>query len=207
MKNFIDLSGKRFHRLVVIAPAGKSKNNSFLFLCRCDCGIEVVKRATHLQRGEVKSCGCFRREDSRLRGCKMKKHGMCFTPTYESWSAMKFRCTNPNHVAFPQYGGRGIKICPQWNKFENFLADMGERPNGKTLDRIDANGDYTPENCRWATRKEQSRNIRTNHVLTFLGQTLTLAEWSERTGFNYTTLKERLRRGWTTERTLTSPCK
>lgn len=116
---------------------------------------------------------------------------------------MKDRCLRREHIHYKKYGGRGITVCERWMKFENFLADMGERPAGKTLDRINNDKGYCPENCRWATPKEQSRNTHKNHNLTFNGQTKTITEWAELTGLLKTTIKERLRRGWTIEEVLT----
>lgn len=198
----VDLTGQKFNRLLVLVYAGKSANNSFQFLCRCDCGKEIVTRGCHLKNGFVKSCGCYRREASAAKGRLSIKHGQCFTPAYSSWSAMKFRCSNPNHRAYPQYGGRGIFVCDRWIVFENFLADMGERPMGRTLDRIDNNRGYEPGNCQWSTHKEQSRNRGVNHRIELNGTSLSIAEWSEKTGINYSTIKERVRRGWSASRCL-----
>lgn len=199
--NTPDLSiiGKKIHRLTVVSYAGKSKNNSYLFDCKCDCGNSKRARLSHLMRGEVKSCGCYRREHSRTKGLLSGTHRMCGTPTYMSWVAMKFRCNNTRHIAYPQYGGRGIIVCDRWKSFENFLADMGERPRGTTLDRIDSNGSYEPANCRWATRTTQGRNRRNNKLMTVGQTTLCLSEWAEKTGIGYSTIKERLRRNWTPE--------
>lgn len=125
------------------------------------------------------------------------------SPTYRSWMKMKDRVFNPNHVAYMRYGGRGISICERWVKsFENFLSDMGERPKGKSLDRRDNGGNYTPENCYWATSKEQSRNTCTNRLLTFHGLTLSVAEWAERFYIHPATIYQRLKRGWSIERAL-----
>lgn len=136
----------------------------------------------------------------------IKKHGHSphrgASPTYRTWSGMIQRCKNPNEPAFNRYGGRGITVCDDWLNFEGFLADMGERPKGKSLDRIDNNGGYCPENCRWATRKEQSNNTRTNRRITYKGKTKTLAEWSRCTGIKPSTLRTRLWRGWSIRRAL-----
>lgn len=137
---------------------------------------------------------------------RSRTHGKTGTLEYNTWHAMKKRCNCPTSVDYPDYGGRGIKVCERWSAFANFLADMGERPTAKhTLDRIDNEGDYTPENCRWATLIEQARNKRNNRLLTHAGEALTLPEWSERTGIETGTLFARLRRGWSAERTLCTP--
>lgn len=128
------------------------------------------------------------------------------SPEYQSWYSMRSRCQNPNAANYANYGGRGITVCSRWDVFEHFLADMGPRPSSKhTLDRRNNEGPYCPENCRWATPTEQGRNRRTNHRLTFRGETLTVQEWAERIGIRPKTLHERLRRGQTAERALTTP--
>ena len=150
-----DLSGRRFGRLVVQrrvdAPPGKSH-----WLCLCDCGGTKIVRQAHLVHGPTKSCGClhdtFRLEHGHCRG----RRG---TPTHKSWDAMIGRCTRPTNASYKNYGGRGITVCERWrSSFKNFLEDMGERPTGKTIDRIDSDGDYEPGNCRWATAAEQLAN-------------------------------------------------
>lgn len=121
---------------------------------------------------------------------------------YRSWAAMKGRCNNPKNNRWPRYGGRGITICERWRKFENFLADMGPRPTGMTLERKNNNGPYEPDNCWWATVGQQARNRRNNHTITVGDESLTLAQWQERTGMSHATLLTRLRHGWTPEQTI-----
>jgi len=118
---------------------------------------------------------------------------------------MLTRCTNPNFPGFYKHGGRGIRVCERWHSFENFLADMGERPSGKTLDRINNNGHYEPGNCRWATTAEQSVNTRQNHFLTFMGETMTLSQWTAKMGLRRGCIGERIARGWSVARALTEP--
>jgi hypothetical protein len=118
---------------------------------------------------------------------------------------MKRRCLEPKHDEYKNYGGRGIKVCERWLSFKNFLADMGVPPEGRTLDRIDNDGDYTPENCRWATTQEQRSNTRANRLLTFRGKTQPLFVWAKETGIQYTVLKARFYNGWPVERLLTEP--
>lgn len=165
---------------------------------RCDCG--VVFQMQCRSEGKTQSCGCFAKETARklLTGNKHRRtHNAIRTPTYKTWSAMKARCLSVNHIEYPRYGGRGISVCERWIAFENFLADMGERPEGCSIDRIDPNGKYEPSNCRWATDKEQARNRRNSRFLTVNGITKTVAEWAEQEGsakaFN---IYNRLDLGW-----------
>lgn len=154
--------GERFGRLVVMRPEHPGRQSTYIV--RCDCGTEKIVQAQHLRNGHSQSCGCLRKE---LLLQIHTAHGSCtrevVTPTYTSWSAMKARCLRPGRENYKNYGGRGITVCDRWlgpNGFENFLADMGERPDGRTLDRIDGDGHYEPGNCRWATSSEQNRNRR-----------------------------------------------
>lgn len=126
---------------------------------------------------------------------------------YTTWVVMKQRCQNPKHHKYPMYGGRGIKVCKRWNLFQNFLTDMGHPPKpGMQIERKNNNGNYTRSNCRWASRKEQARNRRDNHILEFRGLRACFAEWSERTGIKYDNIKNRINNlRWTTERALTTP--
>jgi hypothetical protein len=133
-------------------------------------------------------------------------HAWCKTRTYHSWQAMKTRCYNPRRQDWRLYGARGIEVCDRWRKsFPNFLADMGERPEGTTLDRIDSNGNYTPENCRWSTPKEQAMNSTKPTIITFNGTTDSVSGWAKRLGVRVGALKSRIRRGWTVEDMLSRP--
>src|SRR5688572_1102970 len=133
------------------------------------------------------------------------RHGKTDHPLYSIWTGMKYRCQNPKARKYVIYGGRGIKVCERWNDFANFLADMGERPAGMTIERIDNDGDYEPSNCRWATQKEQERNKSTNVKFLFQGKERCVAEIAELTGVPRYYIYARLRRGWPVERALTEP--
>lgn len=126
-----------------------------------------------------------------------------WNPTYKSWQLMRSRCHNQRDIRYTNYGGRGIRVCQRWDSFENFLADMGERPLGMTLDRINRNGDYEPSNCRWATALEQQNNRSTNRRIAFGGTELTLTQWARAIGIGATTIKQRIERGWSVDRALT----
>lgn len=198
----LDISGQRFGRLMVIRRHGYADNGNALFECVCDCGTEVVKRGSHIRLGSVQSCGCFHDTHGIGKSYGLT-HGQSRSPTYGSWAAMKDRCYREGHMAFNHYGGRGILVCERWLKFENFLEDMGVRPTGTTLDRYpNKNGSYEPGNCRWATPKQQQRNTARNVILDHGGESKCIAEWAEYLGLKHSTLKERIRRGWSLERAL-----
>lgn len=152
-----DLTGQRFGRLVVLAYAA-SKRNRRTWTCRCDCGRGAVVSSDALRGGRTVSCGC--RQASVL-GDSTRTHGGSRTPVHRVWNTMKYRCYNPNSPEYPYYGGRGIQVCERWqNSFAAFRSDMGPRPAGGSIDRIDPDGNYEPGNCRWATQREQVRNSR-----------------------------------------------
>lgn len=161
-----DLVGNKYGRLTVVSRA-ENRGSKAAWLCACQCGGYSTTTTTSLNSGKSRSCGCLQREEQSARITKSNtRHGHNRagagnqSPTWHSWSSMKKRCNLNSHVSYPSYGGRGISVCSRWSSFENFLEDMGERPPGKTLDRIDVNGNYEPGNCRWATASEQQRNKR-----------------------------------------------
>lgn len=200
-----DITGQRFGRLTVLRVAEEKTGSLYRWWVQCDCGApEKTVLGNHLRLGRIVSCGCHSRD--RIRAA-LTTHGLSDRPEYHCWVGMCYRCTSPNDASWPYYGGRGIRVCERWlmdTGFANFLADVGPRPSLRhTIDRIDNDGHYEPGNVRWATKTEQNRNSRKNVRLTFRGETLTIAEWSERTGIPYRALQTRVVRGWSTDRALT----
>lgn len=160
MNASIDISGQRFGRLVAITQSGwhplPSGKRMPVWHCSCDCGSKLNVKKAYLTSGDTTSCGCLRREKA---AALKKSHGKANSgSTYDIWVLMRQRCNNPKAKGFRYYGGRGITVCQRWDSFEAFLNDMGERPPGLTLDRIEADGNYEPGNCRWATWETQNRN-------------------------------------------------
>lgn len=199
-----DLTGQRFGRLVVIGPDGKSENgHTTLWKCICDCGAEVTVRGTNLKSGATQSCGCY--EHDRLAELHTT-HGGRGTLLYSVWASMLGRCRDKNNK---DYGGRGITVCDEWeSSFPNFRewALSSGYKLGLTIDRIDNNKGYSPDNCRWVGAKEQALNRRSNRIATLNGETHTFYEWDEILGFTRGTISQRVTsRGWSIERALTEP--
>lgn len=198
-----DLTGKRFGRLTVlyrsqdnIAPSGYK---TVMWQCKCDCGKDVIVRGKCLSDGTTKSCGCFAKE---LMSQRMSKHSGFGTRLYAVWNSMRQRCNNPKNRAYPNYGGRGVSICDEWDDFAAFrdwalLAGYDENAKrGKfTLDRIDVDGNYTPENCRWADMSIQTNNRRETVYITYEDETHALTDWAKITGIKYHTLWRRYKKG------------
>ena len=201
---FIDLTCQIFSRLTVLGFAGQDNSRQTFWYCRCDCGNITKVEGGKLRTGKSKSCGCFSieraRETNTIHGhTKNGNH----SPEYRTWEGMLMRTQNQNCKDYQNYGARGIKVCDRWLVFANFLADMGERPHDKTLDRFpDNNGNYCPENCRWADCFEQGANKRNNVNLTYAGKTQTVTQWAAELGLKRHTIFARIKHGWSIEKTL-----
>lgn len=204
----INLIGERFGRLVVQTSVGKNPNGRYLWLCLCDCGNFWTVLGHNLKNGHTKSCGCLSAE---LASVRNRTHGQnrrgLTTRTYSVWRGMMQRCYYKKHKGYKYWGGRGIKVCERWHKFENFFADVGDIPEGLTLDRKDNEGDYEPGNWRFATVQEQSNNRRSNHWLTQKDVTKNITQWAKELGINPKTLGNRVYNGWSEERALSTPSK
>lgn len=223
----IDLTGQRIHRLTVLKEVdsvyrpqprrGRPNNIQRIrkWLCLCECGNEKVIQQTHLVQQVIKSCGCLNRENCITRN---RTHGQSGTPMYTNWVGILARCTNPNHNRYKYYGKKGITICQGWRDFAHFAQDMGERPSPQhTIDRRDnAKGYWCGHcdecvekhqiaNCRWATILEQANNKTSTRFYTYQNQTLSLAEWARKINLSWSTLYQRLKRGWSIEQTLSTP--
>lgn len=205
-----DISGKKFNMWTVIEFAGKNKSGGYMWKCRCDCGKEKVVEGRSIRTGTSKCCGCTRGIGNKYN----VKHGGRNERLYGVWSSMKQRCLNPNNNHYEKYGGRGVSICKEWLDYKNFrewAVSSGYHDNGWfhefTIDRIDNNGMYSPDNCRWVNQKIQDNNRRSNHVITNgAGESKTLSEWSEHTGIRKDTLRRRICvYGWDIDRALTEP--
>lgn len=204
----IDLTGKRFGRLTVIERTedhvAKSGRKRVMWRCVCDCGNETVVAGDNLRDGRIKSCGCY--------GIEMTKkanstHGNSKTRLYQVWLSMKRRCDSPNVAHYENYGGRGICVCDAWVKdymaFKNWADENGYQP-GLSIDRIDNDGNYCPENCRWVTSVAQANNRRSNVMITYNGETHNLKQWADLIGIRYGKLHQRIAAGWTPEKAFTT---
>lgn len=199
------LVGKRFTKLIVIAVTDREQE----IIVRCDCGVERVASKYPVFHGRMTSCGC---------SLSHPTHGKTGTLIYRTWDGMRRRCSDPNYAQYASYGGRGITVCDGWREsFENFYADMGDKPKGMSINRIDNNGGYwcghceqcvasgQKKNCEWANVETQQNNRRDNRRLIFNGLDMTVSQWSRTLGINRITLNNRLKRGWSLERMLTTP--
>jgi hypothetical protein len=211
-----DLVGKRFGWIVVLNLYGSrkidEKHSERLWTCLCDCGNETNAATSHLINGSIISCGCWRSSSEGI-GSVFRTHGHTSygdtSTTYKCWAGMKGRCYTTSNTSYGRYGALGITVCDRWlESFENFLKDMGEKPSGLTLDRIDSSKGYYKENCRWATPTEQSNNRKNNIRIERYGQSKTLKEWCTELGMPYKIVHQRIfRDGFTIENALTIPIK
>lgn len=200
--NFKDLTGQVFNRFTVISRGQDYAPGIVRWNCRCECGTEKLIHGAALRSGNTKSCGCFK--SFGIHG-HARRNGR--TKVYKAWNSMVSRCQNKNHASWKYYGGRGITVCERWlHSFENFFTDMGEPPTQKhSIDRIDNDGNYCINNCRWTIPKFQSRNTRRNRLIKFRGKTKCLVEWSEETGLTFSQLWGRLNLGWSIDKVFTQP--
>lgn len=192
------MTGRRFGRLVVLSSTDKRKSTgAIVWACQCDCGKTCETSSILLNAGQTRSCGCLFVETATAKGRAKRTHGMSDTKTYNSWVGAKGRCQNKDNPKYPQYGGRGIQMHEVWaNSFEAFLADMGPRPVGTTLDRYpNLNGNYEPGNCRWATDVEQQNNRRDNRFIEHNGERATVSEYCRTHNLNSRKVQQRLSRG------------
>ena len=198
--------GEKFGRLTIVAAAGwrgTGRNRYARVACVCDCGGTTQPTLQSVVNNRTKSCGCLHREMMRER----EKHAHARRDSkrpreYNSWAQMRSRCNDPGANGYRHYGGRGIRVCEEWSDFRRFLADMGPCEMGRSLDRINVDGNYEPTNCRWATRKEQAANTRRRRELEHMGFRLSVKEWADKLGVPVGRISSRLRRGWPVEKAL-----
>lgn len=198
----IDLTGSRFGRLVTLRYVGGRRMS---WACACDCGKNSHVPGANLRKGKTSSCGCLKAQ--KLAAGLHTLHGIYGTRAAKSWMAMIQRCTNPNDTSYARYGGAGITVCDRWRSLATFVADMGQPPEGMTLDRWpDQKGNYEPDNCRWATPRQQAENRSTTNIIVFRGREYTTRQLSEETGVPYERLRRRLfRDGMDIERAVAEP--
>jgi hypothetical protein len=211
--NVEDIRSRVFGRLTVFAyegmRIGSNGRRYHYWLCRCSCSSDklVSVKGELLRSGNTKSCGCQQKAHQKEFGKRNLKHGRSETKEFRAWAKMLARCYNTNDWHYPNWGGRGIRVCKRWkDSFTFFLEDMGEAPSPQhTLERIDNDGSYYPDNCRWAPHAEQARNTRRNCRLSFQGRTMILSDWARELGLPPYILSDRLRRGWSVEEAISRP--
>lgn len=197
MTKEIDITNQRFGKLIALSCIGRAGSAYHKqWSCICDCGKPVNVYAHNLRRGITSSCGCLQQERTSNANAK---HRLCATKEYKTWQGLRGRCNNKNSLDYPDYGGRGIKVCERWDDFNNFLSDMGNAPKGFSIDRIDVNGNYEPSNCRWADAKTQARNKTNSRFISVDGIVKTMAEWAEISGTSRNNIHKRIMRGWSNE--------
>lgn len=205
MSKTIDMTGHKYGRLTALALEGKNKHGQIMWSFRCDCGTEKTLIGYEVRCGKTQSCGCLKKEQIGNVNCK---HGMSNTPIFRLWWAMMQRCYDINSDSYERYGARGITVCDRWHQFEDFYADMGDKPKGMSLERKDNSLGYSPENVEWASAKSQNNNKRNNVVLEFKGKKQTMTQWAEEYGIKPHTLRKRIVvQGLPLEQALTQPVK
>ena len=199
-----DITGQRFGRWTVIEPAGKTSDNHKLWHCRCDCGIERNVVGKELRNGKSKSCGCLSTDTFRE---TITKHGLRYHPLYVTWCNIHARCENSNNPEYKHYGGRGIRVCDEWKDVTSFIgwAEANGYRSGLQIDRIDNNGNYEPDNCRFVTHTGNQNNKRTNRLLTYEGRTQTISQWAKELNVPSDRIRSRLNMGWNVEDVLFKP--
>ena len=203
MSKFIDITGKKFNKLTVVERLQNDTGGIPVWLCKCDCGNFTRVRGKNLKNGSVKSCGCI------LKNGTTTTHGLSKTKIYNTWNSMKARCFNPKSCSYKRYGARGITVCEEWkNSFEEFYSwsiQNGYNEN-LTIERIDNNGNYCPENCKWISQKQQCRNRRTNIEFEYMGEKHILIEWCEILNLDYKFIHNRIyKMGWSFEKSISTP--
>lgn len=202
MSKLIDLTGQRFAKLTVIKRAENYKHGIVAWECLCDCGNTTVVRSGNLKSGAVKSCGCLNKISYTA------THKESKTPLYRKWKSMLYRCENKKHIAYKDYGARGITVCEEWHDFLSFKKWVEEtKPCGEfSIDRIDNDKGYSPDNCRWASQKEQANNRRSNVMIAYQNEVHNLMEWSKILGFDYKSVHNRMHKlGWSFEKAINTP--
>ena len=199
----LSLINKKVGRWTVLGVT-ENRSGNWLVLCECDCGTTRNVMASRLAAGNSKSCGCLSTENKITHG-HTQSHRRAKSREYWIWNSMKNRCINPNYKHYKDYGGRGISLCQSWHVFENFFSDMGVKPDGMTLERIDNSKGYSPENCRWESRHSQSRNKRSNRWITADGVSMVITDWAARIGLCHSTIIARIDRGWPDHLAVTTP--
>jgi len=190
MKTVTDITGNIYGKLQVLKYAKRSPSNKPMWLCKCECGTEKEIIGAALKNGKTVSCGCFHKQQLKER---RTTHGMSGSPEYNSWAGMINRCKNPSHKDYALYGGKGIIVIDTWSSFFNFLSDMGNKPGPSySIERLDGNKNYCPDNCVWATKKQQANNRSNVRVFTYKGVKKTISGWATYSGIAHSKLYHRL---------------
>lgn len=201
----LNLQGQRLGRLIVLECVGVDKYHNRMWKCKCDCGGYIITTANILKRGKAQSCGCLQKEKAAM---QHYRHGQYKSRLYGIWEEMKRRCKDKKCWKYQYYGGKGIAVCNTWDEdylsFAEWALKHGYSDN-LSIDRIDNNKGYSPDNCRWATKREQARNRSNNVLITYNGKTQILVEWCEELNLPYSLMQSRIKKGWTAERAFTTP--